>query len=111
MKNPFESFGFDKLRRVFGAGAEKKKSKEEEPKERKFSPEEMKKCNEDAVKSAEVIETMIEETRELLEKESDPEIIEKLKNELADLEEHYAGINELAEFIGLEEIEEITEKE
>jgi predicted RNA-binding protein YlqC (UPF0109 family) len=86
-------------------------SKENESKEIKLNPEEMGKCMGDAVKTAEVIQTMIEETEELLKTETDPEIIEKLKDELADLKEHYVGINELAEFIELEEIEEITEKD
>jgi hypothetical protein len=82
----------------------------EKHKEKILSPEETKQCLEDVVKSAEGLKIMVEETKELLERESDPEIIEKLKNDLADLEEHYAGIKDLAEFIELEEIEEITEK-
>ncbi|MDD5289924.1 MAG: hypothetical protein PHT40_01825 [Patescibacteria group bacterium] len=88
----------------------KKESKEKEPKIKILNPEEMKQCNDDAVYSVEGLKVMIEETEKLLEEEGDPEIIEKLRDELEDLKKHYEEVEILADFFKEEEVEEITQK-
>lgn len=70
----------------------------------------MKQCNDDAVYSVEGLKVMIEETEKLLEEEGDPEIIEKLRDELEDLKKHYEEVEILADFFKEEEVEEITQK-